>query len=177
MSSASLPQLDIATYDSQIFWLIITFSILYFSISKVFLPNILNLIKNREIHINEIMNKISSEDDRINLLQDEHREIAEKNKKEIDGISNIAKKEIVKIQQENLQSIEQNLKAMNNELHADLSAIVEVNKVNYEGQSMEIFQNFANIYGLQSHSEQGLRVIFNKNWSEKVNLIMHKVRR
>jgi len=69
MSSVSLPQLDFATYDSQIFWLIITFSILYFSISKVFLPNIVNLIKNRESYTNEILNSVSLEDDKISSLE------------------------------------------------------------------------------------------------------------
>ena len=37
-ASGGLPQLDFSTWSSQIFWLVITFGILYFILSKFILP-------------------------------------------------------------------------------------------------------------------------------------------
>jgi F-type H+-transporting ATPase subunit b len=42
-----MPQLDVSTYSSQIFWLSITFSILYFTIKLKIIPLFDNLYKNR----------------------------------------------------------------------------------------------------------------------------------
>lgn len=50
-SSGGLPQLDTSTYPSQLFWLAITFGILYFIFSKRSLPQISNVLENRQAHI------------------------------------------------------------------------------------------------------------------------------
>ena len=54
-----MPQLEIATYPSQIFWLVVSFSVLYLIMSRIIIPRISSVIKNREseiknnIHISE----------------------------------------------------------------------------------------------------------------------------
>ena len=65
-----MPQLDISTYASQIFWLIFFFGILYLFILRVFLPRINQIIKNRgsllssmEVDINHM--KIEIEEKRV----------------------------------------------------------------------------------------------------------------
>jgi len=45
--SIGFPQLDFATYPSQVFWLVITFTLMYFMMSNVVLPPIKELIDNR----------------------------------------------------------------------------------------------------------------------------------
>ena len=50
-SSAGLPQLDPSTYPSQLFWLMVTFAILYLIFSKKSLPEISSVIENRQQHI------------------------------------------------------------------------------------------------------------------------------
>lgn len=49
--SSGLPQLDASTYPSQIFWLVISFAILYFFMSKVSLPKIAETIHQRKTRI------------------------------------------------------------------------------------------------------------------------------
>lgn len=49
--SVGLPQLDVATYPGQIFWLAVTFAILYFYFSRKALPEISGVIENRHEHI------------------------------------------------------------------------------------------------------------------------------
>ena len=50
-SEAGMPQLNPEFWTAQIFWLIITFSILYLIIWKIFLPKITYNIENRKSRI------------------------------------------------------------------------------------------------------------------------------
>jgi F-type H+-transporting ATPase subunit b len=58
-----MPQLEITTYPSQIFWLVVSFLILYLIMSRVIIPKISSVIKRREseiknnIHVSEQMYK------------------------------------------------------------------------------------------------------------------------
>ena len=46
-----MPQLEITTYPSQIFWLVVSFLILYLIMSKIIIPKIASVIKSRESEI------------------------------------------------------------------------------------------------------------------------------
>ena len=50
-----MPQLEITTYPSQIFWLVVSFLILYLIMSRIIIPRISSVIKSRE---SEIKNNI-----------------------------------------------------------------------------------------------------------------------
>ena len=46
-ASVGMPQLDFATFPNQIFWLVVSITVLYFIISKVALPRIGSVIEDR----------------------------------------------------------------------------------------------------------------------------------
>lgn len=46
-----MPQLDFTTYPSQLFWLAITFTLLYFVLSKLVLPGIRDVLQTRQDRI------------------------------------------------------------------------------------------------------------------------------
>lgn len=50
-SAVGLPQLDLSTWTSQIFWLALTFAVLYFALSRFILPNLRNTLANRSDRI------------------------------------------------------------------------------------------------------------------------------
>ena len=50
-----MPQLEISTFPSQIFWLVLSFVILYIVLSRIVVPRISSTIKQRE---NEIKNNL-----------------------------------------------------------------------------------------------------------------------
>jgi F-type H+-transporting ATPase subunit b len=54
---AKLPQLDIQTYPSQIFWLVVTFIVLYVIVSKVAVPRISEVLGEREERIADDLDK------------------------------------------------------------------------------------------------------------------------
>jgi F-type H+-transporting ATPase subunit b len=49
--SVGLPQLDVTTFPSQLFWLLVTFVFLYVIFSKKNLPEISSVLENRKNHI------------------------------------------------------------------------------------------------------------------------------
>ena len=50
-----LPQLEIGTYSSQIFWLVICVSIIYVCLKHIFIPRIENSIEARSHYIQKLM--------------------------------------------------------------------------------------------------------------------------
>jgi F-type H+-transporting ATPase subunit b len=56
----SLPQLDLATYPSQIFWLVVTFIILYLMMTKVALPRISEVMEARQARISADLEKATT---------------------------------------------------------------------------------------------------------------------
>lgn len=89
-AEAGMPQLDPTYWASQAFWLILIFTLLYFSLSKLFIPKIKSGIDNRE-------NKIKDDLDEAQKL----KEIAEKKLEDYEKSIIIGKKEAQKILFEN----------------------------------------------------------------------------
>jgi F0F1-type ATP synthase membrane subunit b/b' len=174
--SALLPQLDFSTYGSQIFWLIVTFSILYFSLSKVFLPNIISLIKKRQSYIDDIYKKIEIEDGTISELENEKLTIINNTKNEINQITKSAKSKIDIINIENKNLIEKNLSAMQDELIAHLKTNIESEKEIKRKNSLEIFKNFTNLFSISSNDDldQKLNSTFENKWSIETDKIIKK---
>ena len=85
-AEAGMPQLDPTYWASQAFWLILVFTILYITISKIYLPKIKGNLDNRE-------NKIKEDLDNANKFKDQ----SESKLKEYELIMENAKKEVSKI--------------------------------------------------------------------------------
>ena len=54
--SAGLPQMDISTFPSQLFWLIITFTVLYLFMWKFVIPRLSTTIEERQDKISNDIN-------------------------------------------------------------------------------------------------------------------------
>ena len=67
-SSGGLPQLDITTWPSQLFWLVVTFVIGYFLISLLVAPSISSVLENRS-------NKISDDLEIAKRAQDNAKDV------------------------------------------------------------------------------------------------------
>jgi F-type H+-transporting ATPase subunit b len=99
-AEAGMPQLDPKYWASQAFWLILTFTILYISIAKFYLPKIKNNLDNRE-------NKIKDDIDDANKF----KELSELKLKEYEKIIENAKKEVVKIYVDSKNALDKDIKA------------------------------------------------------------------
>ena len=99
-AEAGMPQLDPKYWASQAFWLILTFTILYISIAKFYLPKIKNNLDNRE-------NRIKDD------LDDAHKfkELSELKLKEYKKILEDAKKEVIKIHIDSKNILDKEIKS------------------------------------------------------------------
>ena len=82
-AEAGMPQLDPKYWASQAFWLILTFTILYISISKFYLPKIKNNLDNRERKIKDDLDDANKFKELSDVKSKEYEEIIENTKKEI----------------------------------------------------------------------------------------------
>jgi F-type H+-transporting ATPase subunit b len=70
----TLPQLDIATYPSQLFWLLITFVVLYILLSKIALPRVAEVIESRQERVDNDLTKarqLREESDAVRLAYEQ----------------------------------------------------------------------------------------------------------
>jgi len=58
--SKSMPQLDLATYPSQIFWLVVTFTALYYVMARHILPRIHTVMESRQQRIEYDLDRAAS---------------------------------------------------------------------------------------------------------------------
>jgi len=73
-----MPQLDFTTYSSQIFWFIICFSALLTIASKIILPRITQIIKNRQDLIDADVKRSQELQYTLDLLTSQTEEIRKK---------------------------------------------------------------------------------------------------
>lgn len=58
-ASGGLPQFDVSTWGSQIFWLALTFAVLYLALSRFILPNLRNTLATRSDRIADDLDSAS----------------------------------------------------------------------------------------------------------------------
>ena len=95
-AEAGMPQLDPTYWASQVFWLIVVFTILYISIAKFYLPKIKNNLDERENKIKEDLDSANKFKDLSELKLKEYEKILENSKKEVTKIHLESKKKLDK---------------------------------------------------------------------------------
>ncbi|ADE29531.1 F0F1 ATP synthase subunit B family protein [Rickettsia prowazekii] len=116
-----MPQFDIDTYYSQIFWLIVTFGLLYILVYKFIAPNAEEIFNNRQKNIQDNITQAAALTEEIEKLNKYYSDIVNKTNTEID---NLKKEKIESIESEFLikkknlvqdltKSINQNIEDIN----------------------------------------------------------------
>ena len=115
-AEGGMPQLNPEFWASQIFWLILIFSILYIIIWKIFLPKITDIIENRKSRIIGDLNETQK-----------LKENAEKKLSEYNKIIEDTKKEAKKIIEDNKKKLENDIKSkkqkFNEEIEKELMSV------------------------------------------------------
>tara|TARA_Y100001970_G_C14104339_1_gene787256 strand:+ start:227 stop:799 length:573 start_codon:yes stop_codon:yes gene_type:complete len=118
-AEAGMPQLDPTYWASQAFWLILVFSILYISISKLYLPKIKDNLETRE-------NKIKDDLESANKFKDQ----SESKLKEYEIILENAKKEVAKIHFESKNTLDKDIQSKKELIDKEIEK--EINKAQKE---------------------------------------------
>ena len=151
-AEAGMPQLDPKYWASQAFWLILVFSVLYISISKLYLPKIKENLDNRE-------NKIKEDLEEANNL----KALSEKKLKEYEIIIENSKKNVAKIlidSKNNLQKDIQNKKE-------DVEKEIENEIIKAQKEILELKRSSIN--SINSISKEIVSNIIEKISGDKLN--------
>ena len=112
--SAGLPQMDISTFPSQIFWLVVTFSILYIFMWKFVIPKLRIIIEERR-------DKISNDVNEAEKLKSEAEEILNKYESEISSSNQDAQKIITEARNQSDEYIDK----VKKENEAKITSMIE----------------------------------------------------
>ena len=115
-SDAGMPQLNPEYWGSQVFWLIIIFSILYLIIWKIFLPKITYSIENRKSRIVNNLDEAQKLKESAEKKLKEYNKIIEKSKNEAKKIIDDERKKLD-------QDIEKKKKDFNNQIDKEVASV------------------------------------------------------
>tara|TARA_B100001093_G_scaffold249281_1_gene238704 strand:+ start:148 stop:738 length:591 start_codon:yes stop_codon:yes gene_type:complete len=94
--SGGMPQLNPEFWISQIFWLTITFGILYIVLSKLILPKISANLESRKLRISDNIEAADRQREESEVKLKEYEEIISKSKTEAKNIFNITRDKALK---------------------------------------------------------------------------------
>ena len=129
-----MPQLDISTFPSQLFWLFVCFLALYIILAYIAVPKITQVLEKRQDIIEEKINKASADREQAeNLLADyeetlaKARNVAQQNLKSTIQITNAEiankQKDFLDKLNERLHLVEQNLYRVKLEAASDIKFV------------------------------------------------------
>lgn len=93
-SSGGLPQLDPSSFESQVFWLIVVFSVLYYVFSKKSLPEISEVIETRSESIRSNLDSAQELKEQVEAVQKAYEENLEKARLDAVNSYKLAEEEI-----------------------------------------------------------------------------------
>ena len=165
----TIPQLDIVSYPSQLFWFFLSFSILYFIVSKSVIPRIENIVRKR---YNVTRDSVSSVEDDLNQTQKElHRQLLKLNtvQAEVDKIISSAFEEIQNVNTNLMVILDQEIHSMFKMADNNLKNM----KLQFEQQLTNLAFDIALVYynkllGIDCTDKDRLRDITIKIYKERI---------
>ena len=151
-AEAGMPQLDPKYWASQTFWLVIVFTALYLSISKLFIPKIKSNLDDRD---NKIKNDL---DDAKNF-----KDTAEEKQKEYEKTIEQAKKEVNKILFENKNRLSADIQIKKKQFEKEIE--IEIGKAQREILNLKQ----ASLNDIEKISEEMTSVIIKDISGEALN--------
>jgi F-type H+-transporting ATPase subunit b len=138
----NLPHLDYTTYSSQIFWLLLSFALLYFAVSRVILPKIQDTLQNRD-------RKIKSDLDRTDSLSKMSQELEVEYDHEIQNTQKIVLASVGYIEKKTAEEHEIFKAKLKQDMQLQLENTekeLEVLRKNLYKDSTESILDFAKLY-------------------------------
>ena len=124
-AEAGMPQLDPKYWASQTFWLVLTFSILYISLAKFYLPKIKKNLDDRQNKIKEDLDEANNMKSLSEKKIQEYNVIIENSRKEVAKILFESKNQLKKDIQNKKSSME---KEIENEISKAQKEILQLKK-------------------------------------------------
>ncbi len=120
-----MPQLDITTYSSQIFWFAICFAILYAFVSKIIAPRITEILKIRRTVIDQDNKEASDLDDKIVALETKTAELRKNATAKYQSVVDLAVKEANSQREKTLNELKTSFENMTLKSRNEISEFVK----------------------------------------------------
>ncbi|ABV75629.1 F0F1 ATP synthase subunit B family protein [Rickettsia rickettsii] len=136
-----MPQFDIATYYSQIFWLIVTFGLLYIFVYKFITPKAEEIFNNRQTNIQDNITQADTLTIEVEKLNKYYNEEIDKTNAEIDRLT---KEKIDSLESEFLikkKNLEQDLKNAINQNIEDINLAAKQFRTNKSAAIIKLAVN------------------------------------
>ncbi|WP_392505843.1 ATP F0F1 synthase subunit B' [Rickettsia sp. 2024-CO-Wats] len=136
-----MPQFDIATYYSQIFWLIVTFGLLYIFVYKFITPKAEEIFNNRQTNIQDNITQADTLTIEVEKLNKYYNEEIDKTNTEIDRLK---KEKIDSLESEFLikkKNLEQDLKNAINKNIEDINLAAKQFRTNKSAAIIKLAVN------------------------------------
>ena len=115
-----MPQLEITTFPSQIFWLVVSFLMLYLIMSRIIIPRISFVIKKRETEIKNNVHIAEQIYEDTKIINDEFEKIKKETQEEartiINNLKEITSKKIIQNTELLKKNLEKKLKKSEKEI-------------------------------------------------------------
>ena len=172
--SGGMPQLNPEFWFSQIFWLIITFGILFITLSKLILPKISETLEVRKSQISENIEAAEKEREESENKIKEYEKIILDSKTEAKNYFNKAREKILKDIDKKKEMIESEINEEINKAEIEISEFVsnspeKINKIAAETSSDLIKQ----LIGVEMNNSSITAIV--ENISRKVREKKHEI--
>ena len=172
--SGGMPQLNPEFWFSQIFWLIITFGILFITLSKLILPKISETLEVRKSQISENIEAAEKEREESENKIKEYEKIILDSKTEAKNYFNKAREKILKDIDKKKEMIESEINEEINKAEIEISELVsnspeKINKIAAETSSDLIKQ----LIGVEVNNSSITAIV--ENISRKVREKKHEI--
>ena len=172
--SGGMPQLDPEFWFSQIFWLIITFGILFVILSKLILPKISENIEVRKSQISENIEAAEKEREESENKIKEYEKIILDSKTEAKNYFNKAREKILKDIDKKREALESEINEEINKAETEISELInkspeKINKIAAETSSDLIKQ----LIGVEVNSSSIAAIV--EDISKKVREKNHEI--
>lgn len=158
-----MPQLDLSSYISQIFWFIVCFSSLYFVVSIFIAPKMDKVLNKRKSIIDKHINNANKLKEEANKLFESYEKAIDKAHDDAARNSEKAIKELKNFISERTVSLQKELAEQSEKMHISVrkskeEALSEINKVATE-------------LAIDAAKKIGLRTISKANIDEAINIV------
>ena len=140
-AEAGMPQLDPTYWASQAFWLILIFTILYISVSRLYLPKIKDNLDNRENKIKEDLENANKFNEQSEAKLKEYELILENAKKEIYKINFDSKNKLSKDIQSKKEAMEKEIEKEILKTHKEIQELKKSSITSIQNISQQITSN------------------------------------
>ena len=166
-----MPQLDISTFFSQLFWLFISFGLLYFLLNKVCLPGLTKILDERDFKIAENLKAAHIAKDRAISIRNEYEKVlAEASKTKREMLSN-ASKEIAEMLELKLKEFDKDLLILVSNSEKKMKSFEKEVDIDVNNVAREVALSIMTNFGSPNVNEESFVKAFEKVKSEGLYVI------